>query len=100
MSSSTFAHTHNCFMALLDFVWDYPGELTPERYHQEGKTNLDLLESGTWDSEWWWHKLGHMQICTLIQTHNHATIPRLSFLQAECPSCCPTNSVKALKAIT
>jgi len=19
-------HTHNCFMALLDFVWDYPGE--------------------------------------------------------------------------
>jgi len=31
-------------MALLDFVRDYPGEPTPERYHQEGKTNLDLLE--------------------------------------------------------
>jgi len=31
--------------------------------------------------------------------HNHASIPPLSFLQAGCPSCCPTNSVKALKAI-
>jgi len=39
-----------------------------------------------------------MQICTLTQTHNHASIPPLSFLQAGCPSCHPTNSVKALKA--
>jgi len=31
----------------------------------------------------------------LIQD-NHANIPPLSFLQAGCPSCCPTNSVKAL----
>jgi len=31
---------------------------------------------------------------------NHANIPPLSFLQAGCPSCCPTNSIKALKAIT
>jgi len=29
---------------------------------------------------------------------NHANIPPLSFLQAGCPSCRPTNSVKALKA--
>jgi len=28
---------------------------------------------------------------------NHANSPPLSFLQAGCPSCCPTNSVKALK---
>ena len=41
-----------------------------------------------------------MQICTLTQTHNHANIPSLSFLQAGCPSCSPTNSVKALKAWT
>jgi len=32
-------HTHSRVTALLDFVWDYPGELVPE-----GKTNLDLLE--------------------------------------------------------
>jgi len=30
---------------------------------------------------------------------NHACTPPLSFLQAECPSCYPTNSVKALKAV-
>ena len=42
---------------------------------------------------------GHTQICTLTQTHNHASIPSHSFLQAGCPSCCPTNSVKALKAL-
>jgi len=38
-----------------------------------------------------------MQICTLTQTHNHASIPPLSVLQAGCPSCRPTNSVKELK---
>jgi len=30
--------------------------------------------------------------------HNHASIPPLCFLQAGCPSYCPTNSVIALKA--
>jgi len=39
-----------------------------------------------------------MQVCTLLQTDNHASSPPLSFLQAGCPSCRPTNSVKALKA--
>jgi len=39
-----------------------------------------------------------MQVCTLLQTDNHASTPSLSFLQAGCPSCRPTNSVKALKA--
>ena len=43
-------------------------------------------------------KMGHMQVCTLLQTDNHASTPPLSFLQAGCPSCRPTNSVKALKA--
>ena len=27
----THTHTHNHFTALLDFVWDYPHELAPER---------------------------------------------------------------------
>ena len=51
------------------------------------------------DSEWQWQQLGHMQICTSPQTDNHASIPPLSFLQAGCPSCHPTNSVRALKAL-
>jgi len=38
-----------------------------------------------------------MQVCTSLQTDNHASTPPLSFLQAGCPSCRPTNSVKALK---
>jgi len=66
--------------------------------YQKGKISLDFTEAR--DSEWQWQQLGHMQICTLPQTDNHASIPPLTFLQARCPSCCPTNSVKALKAIT
>jgi len=38
-----------------------------------------------------------MQVCTSLQTDNDACTPPLSFLQAGCPSCRPTNSVKALK---
>jgi len=50
--------------------------------------------------EWQWNQLGHMQVCTLLQRDNHANTSPLSFLQAGCPSCRPTNSVKALKALT
>jgi len=64
--------------------------------YQKGKTNLDFSEAR--DSEWQWHQLGHMQVCTSLQTDNHASTPPLCFLQAGCPSCRPTNSVKALKA--
>jgi len=63
--------------------------------YQKGKTNLDFTEG---DSEWQWHQLGDMQVCTLLQTDNHTSTPPLSFLQAGCPSCRPTNSVEALKA--
>jgi len=61
----------------------------------KGKTNLDFTESR--DSEWQWHQLGRMQVCTSFSTDNHASTPPLSFLQARCPSCRPNNSVKALK---
>ena len=61
--------------------------------YQKGKTNLDFTEAR--DSEWQWHQLVHMQVCTSLQADNHASTPPLSFLQAGCPS----NSVKALKAI-
>jgi len=42
-----------------------------------------------------WHQLGYMYVCISLQTDNHASTPSLSFLQARCPSCRPTNSVKA-----
>ena len=63
--------------------------------YQKGKTNLDFTEAR--DSEWQWHQLGHMQVCTSLQTDNHASTSPLSFLQAGCPSRRSTNSVKALE---
>jgi len=45
-----------------------------DRY-QKGKTNLDFTEAK--DSEWQWHQLGHMQVCTSLQTDNHASTPPL-----------------------
>jgi len=84
----TQTHTH-------PFNGPFSGITQVSRY-QKGKTNLDFTEAR--DSEWQWHQLGHMQVCTLLQTDNHASTPPLCFLQAGCPSCRPTNSVKALKA--
>ena len=63
--------------------------------YQKGKTSLDFTEGR--DSEWQWHQLGHMQVCTSLQLTTPA--PHHSeFLQAGCPFCHPTNSIKALKA--
>jgi len=41
-----------------------------------------------------------MQVCTSLHTDNHASTQPLSFLHVGCPPCCPTNSVKAVKACT
>ena len=68
---------------------------TQVSWYQKGKTDLDFTEAR--DSEWQWHQLGHMQICTSLQTDNHASTH--CFLQAGCPSCHPTNNVKALKEL-
>jgi len=39
-----------------------------------------------------------MQVCNSLQTDNLTGTSPLYFLQAGCPSCHPTNSIKALKA--
>jgi len=41
--------------------------------YQKGKTDLDFTEAS--DNEWQWHQLGHVQVCTLLQTYNHASTP-------------------------
>jgi len=51
--------------------------------YQEGKTNLDFTEAR--DSEWQWHQLGHMQVCTSLQIDNHASTPPLSFFTGRMP---------------
>ena len=38
-----------------------------------------LFGTDAGDSEWKWHQLGHMQVCTSLQTDNHASTPPLSF---------------------
>jgi len=52
--------------------------------YQEGKTNLDF--TGARDSEWQWHQLGYMQVCTSLQTDNHASIPPLKFSTGRMPN--------------
>jgi len=47
-------HTH-------PFNGPFSGTTQLSRY-QKGKTNLDFTEAR--DSEWQWHQLGHMQVCT------------------------------------
>ena len=50
---------------------------------QKGKTNQDFTEAR--DSEWQWHQLGHMQVCTSLQTtDNHAT-PTTQFFTGRMP---------------
>jgi len=84
-----YTHTHTRLTAFFSGI-------TQVGRYQKGKTNLDFTEAR--DSEWQWHQLGHMQVCTSLQTDNHASTSPLSFLKARCPSCRPTNSIKALKA--
>jgi len=50
-------------------------------WYQKGKTNLDFTEAR--DSEWQWHQLGRMQVCTL--TDNHASTPPLKFFTGRMP---------------
>jgi len=57
-------------------------------WYQKGKTSLNFTEAR--DSEWQWHQLGHMQVCTSLQTDNHASNPQLSFFTTQMPFL-PTN---------
>ena len=59
----THTHTH-------PFNGPFSGTTRVSQY-QKGKTNLDFTEAR--DSEWQWHQLGHMQVCTSLHTDNHAS---------------------------
>ena len=49
--------------------------------YQKDKTNLDFTEAR--DSEWQWHQLGRMQVCTSLQTGYHASDPPVSFYRPD-----------------
>ena len=62
---------------------------TQVSWYQKGKTNLDF--TGARDSEWQWHQLGCMQVCTSLQTNNHASTPPLSLYRPDAlPAAQPT----------
>jgi len=44
--------------------------------YQKGKTNLDFTEAR--GSEWQWHQLDRTQVCTSLQTDNHASTSPLN----------------------
>ena len=62
------------------FNGPFSGTTQVSRY-QKGKTNLDFTEAR--DSEWQWHQLGNMQVCTSLQTDNLASTPPLSFYRPD-----------------
>ena len=76
-------HTH-------PFNGPFSGTTQVSRY-QKGITNLDFTEAR--DSEWQWHQLGHMQVCTSLQTDNHASTHHSVFYRPDAlPATQPTAS--------
>ena len=79
----THAHTHT------------HGTTRVSRY-QKSKTSLDFTEAR--DSEWQWHQLGRMQVCTSLQTENHASTPPLSFFTGRMPFLPPNQQCQVERA--
>jgi len=84
----THTHTH-------PFNGPLSGTTQVSRYHK-GKTNLDF--TGARDSEWQWHQLGHMQICTSLQTDNHASTPPLTFFTGRMPFLPPNQQCQSTES--
>ena len=79
----THTHTHT-------FNGPLSGTTQVSRY-QKGKTNLDFTLIR--DSEWQCNQLGHMQVCTLLQTDNHAITHHSVFYRSDAlPAAQPTAS--------
>jgi len=79
----THTHTH-------PFNGTLSGTTRVSRY-QKDKTNLDFTEAR--DTEWQWHQLGHTQVCTSLQTDNHASTPTLIFYRPDAlPASQPTST--------
>jgi len=63
--------------------------------YQKGKTNLDFTEAR--DSEWQWHQLGRMQVCTSLQTDNLASITQ--FFTGRMPFLLPNQQRQSTEGI-
>jgi len=65
--------------------------------YQKGKTNLDFTVAR--DSEWQWHRLGHMQVCTSLQTDNHTSTPPLDFFTGWMPFLSPNQQRQSTASV-
>jgi len=66
--------------------------------YQKGKTNLDFTEAR--DSEWQWNPLGRMQVCTSLQTDNHASTPTAQFFTGRMPFLLPNQQYQSTEGTT
>ena len=74
------------------FNGPFSGTTRVSRY-QKGKTNLDFTEAR--DSKRQWHHLGHMQVCTSLQTDNHVSTLPLSFFTDQIPFLLPNQQCQS-----
>jgi len=67
--------------------------------YQKGESNLDFTEAR--GSEWQWHQLGHMQVCTSLQIHvdNHASTPPLTLFTGRMPFLPPNQQRQGTEGI-
>jgi len=82
---ATLSHTHT-------HPFNVPfSKTTQVSRYQKGKINLDFTEAR--DSEWQWHQLGHMQVCTSLQTDTTPAHHRSVFYRPDAlPAAQPTAS--------
>jgi len=72
------------------FNGPFSGTTRVSRYHN-GKTNLDFTVARDSEWQWQWQQLVRMQVCTSLQTDNHASTQPLSFYRPDAlPATQPT----------
>ena len=70
------ANCYTPFTYLLTLLYTHLTALCP---NIPGWASSNLHFTVLIDSGWQWHQLGHTQVCTSLQTDNHASTPPLSF---------------------
>jgi len=68
----------------------FNGPLSGTTRYQKGKIDLDFTEAR--DSEWQCHQLGHMQVCTSLQTTTPAPHHSVFYRPDALPATQPTAS--------
>ena len=66
--------------------WNPPQQLDKDTHaHTHTYTHTHLTALCLGHSEWQWYQLDHMQVCTLLQTDNHASTSPLTFFTGRMP---------------